>query len=158
AIARARKPAPQPDGSPRPGGQRARRQARQAASACSARAPWPADRQTLGRPQMRQAPASLPLKSPRNTARMTLAASTTVRHEKPPGLDEGVMKEIVIRDAIRDDVPLIVQMIRQMVEDLTRYGGHAPATDRAALKKMKAMVAKAIKGDSKYLIAESADS
>jgi GNAT superfamily N-acetyltransferase len=68
------------------------------------------------------------------------------------------MNEIVIRDAIHDDVPLIVHMIRQMVEDLTRYGGHAPATDRAALKKMKAMIAKAIKGDSKYLIAESADS
>jgi len=67
------------------------------------------------------------------------------------------MNEIVIRDASHDDVPLIVQMIHRMVEDLTRYGGHAPATERAALQKMEAMIAEAIKGDSKYLIAESAN-
>src|SRR5215475_7448469 len=67
------------------------------------------------------------------------------------------MNEIVIRDASHGDVPLIVQMIHRMVEDLTRYGGHAPATERAALQKMEAMIAEAIKGDSKYLIAESAD-
>jgi len=68
------------------------------------------------------------------------------------------MNEIVIRDATHDDVPLIVQMIRQMVEDMASYGGHAPATDKAALQKMEAMVADEIKGGAnKYLIAESAN-
>ena len=72
-------------------------------------------------------------------------------------MDEEVMDEIVIRDASHDDVPLITQMIRQMVEDMANYGGHAPATGKAALQKIEAMVADELKGGAnKYLIAESA--
>jgi GNAT superfamily N-acetyltransferase len=68
------------------------------------------------------------------------------------------MNEIVIRDAGHDDVTWIVQMIHQMVEHLTRYGGHARATDGAASQKMEAMVADALKGGStRYLIAQSAN-
>jgi GNAT superfamily N-acetyltransferase len=68
------------------------------------------------------------------------------------------MNEIVVRDAGIEDVALIAQMIRQMVEDMARYGGHAPASDEAASQKIEAMVADELKGDAnKYLIAESAN-
>jgi GNAT superfamily N-acetyltransferase len=66
------------------------------------------------------------------------------------------MNEIIVRDASQDDVVLIAQMIRQMVEDMASYGGHAPAKDEAASQKTEAMVADELKGDvNKYLIAES---
>jgi len=66
------------------------------------------------------------------------------------------MNGIVMRDASADDVPLIVEMIRRMVEDMASYGGHAPASDESASQKMATVVTDALKG-SKYIIAESAN-
>jgi GNAT superfamily N-acetyltransferase len=90
---------------------------------------------------------------------MTLAEPKHRVQRETSGTSTGErMNEIVIRDATHNDVALIAQMIRQMVEDMASYGGHAPATDKAALQKMEAMVADEIKGSAnKYLIAESAN-
>jgi GNAT superfamily N-acetyltransferase len=68
------------------------------------------------------------------------------------------MNGIVIRDASTDDAPFISQMIRRMTEDMASYGGHAPATEKAAWQKIEALVADELKGsNNKYLIAESAN-
>jgi GNAT superfamily N-acetyltransferase len=68
------------------------------------------------------------------------------------------MNEIVIRDAGHDDVPLIVQMIRRMIEDMACYGGHAPATEEAASRDLAATVAEALRGGrTRYQIAQSPD-
>ena len=68
------------------------------------------------------------------------------------------MNEIVVRDASRDDVGFIVQMIRRMLADMANYGGHAPATDQAAWQNMADGIGDALQGgNTKYAIAESAD-
>lgn len=68
------------------------------------------------------------------------------------------MKEIAVRDAGRDDVEFIVQMIRRMLADMATYGGQAPATDEAAWQKMIGVIGDALQGgNTKYVIAESAN-
>jgi ribosomal protein S18 acetylase RimI-like enzyme len=61
-------------------------------------------------------------------------------------------------DAREDEAPLILQMIRNMVADMTAYGGHAPTTDSTALERLETAVAEEIRGnDAKYVVAESGD-
>jgi GNAT superfamily N-acetyltransferase len=68
------------------------------------------------------------------------------------------MTEIAVRDAGRDDVEFIVQMIRRMLADMASYGGHAPAMDEAAWQKMTGMIGDALQsGNTRYVIAESVD-
>jgi ribosomal protein S18 acetylase RimI-like enzyme len=65
---------------------------------------------------------------------------------------------MIVRDAGRDEVRSIVQMIRSMVADMANYGGHAPTTDDAALENVAAAVVDELKSNNaKYVIAESAD-
>jgi GNAT superfamily N-acetyltransferase len=90
---------------------------------------------------------------------MTLAELKPRAQRETTGTSKGErMNEIVIRDASHDDVSMIAQMIRQTVEDMASYGGHAPATDEAATQRMEAMVGDELKGGTnKYLIAQAAD-
>jgi GNAT superfamily N-acetyltransferase len=68
------------------------------------------------------------------------------------------MREIAVRDANRDDVGFIVQMIRRMLADMASYGGHAPATDEDAWRKMAGSIGDALQsGNTRYMIAESDD-
>jgi ribosomal protein S18 acetylase RimI-like enzyme len=68
-----------------------------------------------------------------------------------------MMNRMTVRDAGRDEVRSIVQMIRSMVADMANYGGHAPTTDDAALENVAAAIVDELKGNNtKYLIAESA--
>src|SRR5690348_14355620 len=68
------------------------------------------------------------------------------------------MNEIVIRDASRDDLEFIVQMIRRMLADMATYGGYAPATNEPAWRKMAGSIGDALQGgNTRYMIAESSD-
>jgi GNAT superfamily N-acetyltransferase len=65
--------------------------------------------------------------------------------------------EIVIRAAREDETEWMVAMIRRMVEEMARYGGHAPATAEFAWAGLARTIADQIKSnDAQYLIAESA--
>jgi len=67
------------------------------------------------------------------------------------------MNGMTVRDARRDEVRSIVQMIRSMVADMASYGGHAPTTADAALENMVTAIADELEGNNaKCLIAESA--
>jgi ribosomal protein S18 acetylase RimI-like enzyme len=67
------------------------------------------------------------------------------------------MDNITIRDARDGEAAFIVQMIRNMVMDMARHGGNAPATDNAAWEKIAATVADELRGTSaKYVIAQTA--
>jgi GNAT superfamily N-acetyltransferase len=68
------------------------------------------------------------------------------------------MNGIAVRDASRDDVEFIVQMIRRMLADMASYGGYAPATDEDAWQKMTGSIGDAIQsGNTRYMIAESTE-
>jgi GNAT superfamily N-acetyltransferase len=65
------------------------------------------------------------------------------------------MKDVSIRVAKSDEARFIVQMIRHMVEDMARYGGHAVATDDAAWEKILESLTTELRGPTtKYVIAE----
>lgn len=62
---------------------------------------------------------------------------------------------IRFRDARQDEAPLVVQMIRQMVSDMARYGGHAPTTDSTALENLTSAITDELKrNDAKYVLVE----
>jgi GNAT superfamily N-acetyltransferase len=66
------------------------------------------------------------------------------------------MDKIAVRNARDDEAGFIVQMIRQMVTEMTSYGGHAPATDDEAWEKLSMALTTELQGEnSKYVIAEA---
>src|SRR5215467_13742938 len=66
------------------------------------------------------------------------------------------MDRIAVRDARHDEAEFIVQTIRQMVTEMARYGGYAPATEAEAWEKLGSAFTTDLQGEnSKYVIAET---
>lgn len=69
------------------------------------------------------------------------------------------MIELLVRDARCQEAGFVMEMTREMIVDMERYGGRKATTDESAWDKIAIDIEEELRGEkSKFLIAETGDS